>query len=158
MTRNVVAFLLLALALLSAAHAADAPQTTPADGAIRGDRSEGWLQQSRSPVLARNGMVAASQPLAAQAGLRILMQGGNAVDAAVATAATLNVVEPMMEGIGGDLFAIIYIAKDHRYYVLNASGKAPSGATIQRYNALGYAYDPKNWGPGSGMPRGGILD
>jgi gamma-glutamyltranspeptidase / glutathione hydrolase len=158
MTRNVVAFLLLALTLLSTVHAADTPQTTPADHAIRGDRSEGWLQQSRSPVLARNGMVAASQPLAAQAGLRILMQGGNAVDAAVATAATLNVVEPMMEGIGGDLFAIIYIAKDHRYYVLNASGKAPSGATIARYNALGYAYDPKNWGPGSGMPRGGILD
>jgi gamma-glutamyltranspeptidase/glutathione hydrolase len=158
MTRSVVAFVILGLTLLSTVHAADTPQSTPADNAIRGDRSEGWLQQSRSPVLARNGMVAASQPLAAQAGLRILMQGGNAVDAAVATAATLNVVEPMMEGIGGDLFAIIYIAKDHRYYVLNASGKAPSGATIARYNALGYAYDPKNWGPGSGMPRGGILD
>ncbi len=131
---------------------------TPADNAIRGDRSEGWLAQSRSPVLARNGIVAASQPLAAEAGLRILMQGGNAIDAAVATAATLNVVEPMMEGIGGDVFAIIYIAKDHRYYVLNASGKAPTGATIARYNELGYAYNPKNWGPGSGMPRGGILD
>jgi hypothetical protein len=157
-TRSVVTFVLLAFTLLSAVHAADAPQTTPADEAVRGDRSEGWLAQSRSPVLARNGMVATSQPLAAQAGLRILMQGGNAVDAAVATAATLNVVEPMMEGIGGDVFAIIYIAKDRRYYVLNASGKAPSGATIAHYNALGYAYDPKNWGPGSGMPRGGILD
>jgi gamma-glutamyltranspeptidase / glutathione hydrolase len=134
------------------------PPAVPADSAVRGDRSEGWLAQSRSPVLARNGIVAASQPLAAEAGLRILMQGGNAIDAAVATAATLNVVEPMMEGIGGDVFAIIYIAKDHRYYVLNASGKAPTGATIAHYNELGYAYDPKNWGPGSGMPRGGILD
>ena len=131
---------------------------TPADNAVRGDRAEGWLAQSRSPVLARNGMVVTSQPLAAEAGLRILMEGGNAVDAAVATAATLNVVEPMMVGMGADVFAIIYIAKDHRYYVLNASGEAPSGATIARLNALGYHYDPKNWGPGSGMPPGGILD
>ncbi|HTV91654.1 MAG TPA: gamma-glutamyltransferase family protein [Verrucomicrobiae bacterium] len=131
---------------------------TPADNAVRGDRAEGWLAQSRSPVLARNGMVTTSQPLAAEAGLRILMQGGNAVDAAVATAATLNVVEPMMVGMGADVFAIIYIAKDHRYYVLNASGEAPTGATIARLNALGYTFNPKNWGPGSGMPRGGILD
>lgn len=116
------------------------------------------MQQSRSPVLARNGMVVTSQPLAAQAGMRILMQGGNAVDAAVATAATLDVTEPMMVGMGGDMFAIVYIAKTHRFYALNASGKAPSGATIAHFNALGYAYDPSNWGPGSGMPPGGILD
>jgi gamma-glutamyltranspeptidase/glutathione hydrolase len=90
--------------------------------------------------------------------LRILMQGGNAVDAAVATAAALNVTEPMNVGMGGDLFAIIYIAKQHRFYALNASGQAPSGATIAHLNALGYAYDPKRWGPGSGMPPGGILD
>ena len=158
MTRNVVASLLVAFTLSSTAHAGDAPKTTPADKAVRGDRAEGWLPQSRSPVLARNGMVVTSQPLAAQAGLRILMQGGNAIDAAVATVATLNVVEPMMVGMGGDVFAIIYIAKDHRYYVLNASGKAPSGATIARFNALGYHADSKNWGPGSGMPHGGILD
>ena len=130
----------------------------PADTAVRGVRAEGWLVQSRSPVLARNGMVTTSQPLAAQAGLRILMQGGNAVDAAVATAATLNVVEPMMVGMAGDVFAIVYIAKDHKFYVLNASGKAPSGATIAHFNALGYRYDPTNWGPSSGMPPGGILD
>lgn len=125
---------------------------------MRGVRAEGWLQQSRSPVLARNGMVTTSQPLAAQAGLRILMQGGNAIDAAVATVATLNVTEPMMVGMAGDVFAIIYIAKDDKYYVLNASGKAPTGATIAHFNALGYKYDPSNWGPGSGMPPGGILD
>ncbi len=131
---------------------------TPADRAVRGDRAEGWRPQSRSPVLARNGMVVTSQPLAAQAGLRILMEGGNAVDAAVATVATLNVTEPMMVGIGGDVFAIVYIAKDRRYYVLNASGEAPSGATIAHFNALGYKHDSANWGPGSGMPSGGILD
>jgi gamma-glutamyltranspeptidase / glutathione hydrolase len=150
--------LLIAFALLSMVHAADAPQTAPADGAVRGVRAEGWPSQSRSPVMARNGMVVTSQPLAAQAGLRILMQGGNAIDAAVATVATLNVVEPMMVGVGGDVFCIIYIAKEHKYYVLNASGKAPSGATIARFNELGYKADPQNWGPGSGMPRGGILD
>ncbi|HEY9180834.1 MAG TPA: gamma-glutamyltransferase family protein [Candidatus Baltobacteraceae bacterium] len=130
----------------------------PADTAVRGERAEGWLQQSRSPVLATHGMVVTSQPLAAQAGLRILMQGGNAIDAAVATAATLNVVEPMMVGMGGDMFAIVYIAKDRTYYVLNASGTAPSGATLAHFNALGYSRDAKNWGPGSGMPPGGILD
>lgn len=126
--------------------------------AVRGDRAEGWLEQSRSPVMARNGMVTTSQPLAAQAGLRILMEGGNAVDAAVATAAALNVTEPMNVGFGGDLFVIIYVAKEHRVHVLDASGIAPSGATLARMNALGYAYDPKHWGPGSGMPPGGILD
>ncbi|MGZ3499489.1 MAG: gamma-glutamyltransferase family protein [Vulcanimicrobiaceae bacterium] len=135
-----------------------AASKAPACAAVRGERAEGWLAQSRSAVMARNGMVATSQPLAAQAGLRVLMAGGNAVDAAVATAAALNVTEPMNVGIGGDMFAIIYIAKEHRVYLLNASGKAPSGATIAHYAGLGYAYDPKNWGPGSGMPPGGILD
>src|ERR1700739_2283461 len=76
--------------------------TGAANDAVRGDRAEGWLSQSRSPVIARNGIVTTSQPLAAQAGLRILMQGGNAVDAAVATAAALNVTEPMNVGFGGD--------------------------------------------------------
>jgi len=132
--------------------------TGAANDAVRGDRAEGWLQQSRSPVIARNGMVATSQPLAAQAGLRILMQGGNAVDAAVATAAALNVTEPMNVGIGGDLFAIIYVAKEHAVHVLDASGIAPSGATLAHMRDLGYAYDPAHWGPGSGMPSGGILD
>ncbi len=130
----------------------------PACGAVRGDRAEGWLAQSRSPVLASNGIVVTSQPLAAQVGLRILMAGGNAVDAAVATAAALNVTEPMNVGMGGDLFAIVYIAKEHKIHVLNASGTAPTGATISHFNALGYAYDPHDWGPGSGMPPGGILD
>ena len=107
--------------------------------------------------MAQHGMVVTSQPLAAQAGLQILQHGGNAIDAAVATAAMLNVTEPMMVGMGGDLFAIIYIAKEHKIYVLNASGMAPTGATIERFNKLGYAWNPKNWGPGSGMPAGGIL-
>lgn len=159
MRRISYAFCAIAAALAAYLTSAGArAPSVPADTAVRGVRAEGWLAQSRSPVLARNGMVTTSQPLAAQAGLRILMQGGNAVDAAVATAATLNVVEPMMVGMAGDVFAIVYIAKDHKFYVLNASGKAPSGATIAHFNALGYRYDPTNWGPSSGMPPGGILD
>ena len=126
--------------------------------AVRGDRvNGGWLAQGRSEVMARNGIVATSQPLAAQAGLRILMAGGNAIDAAVGMAAVLNLVEPMNVGIGGDLFAIIYSAKDKKVYQLNAGGMAPTGATVAYYNSLGYYVDPKNWGYGSGMPSYGIL-
>jgi gamma-glutamyltranspeptidase/glutathione hydrolase len=129
----------------------------PFCGGVRGDRAEGWLQQSRSEVMARHGMVATSQPLAAQAGLRVLMQGGNAIDAAVATSAVLSLVEPMMVGPASDLFAVIYVAKERKVYVLNASGKAPTGATVERFAELGYRADPANWGPSSGMPFYGIL-
>jgi gamma-glutamyltranspeptidase len=94
-----------------------------------GDRPAGWIQQTRSVVMATNGIVATSQPLAAQAGLRILMQGGNAVDAAVATAVTLNVAEPMSTGIGGDMFAIVYLAMTGEPLGLNGSGRSPTGAT-----------------------------
>jgi gamma-glutamyltranspeptidase/glutathione hydrolase len=114
-------------------------------GAVRGARSEGWPAQSRSEVMAQHGMVVASQPLAAQAGLQMLQHGGNAIDAAVATAAVLNVTEPMMVGMGGDLFAVIYIAKEKKIYVLNASGVAPTGATVEHYNQLGYAWNSKNF-------------
>jgi gamma-glutamyltranspeptidase/glutathione hydrolase len=125
--------------------------------AVRGVRASGWPAQSRSEVMAPNGMVVTSQPLAAQAGLQILMRGGNAIDAAVAAAGVLSITEPMMVGIAGDLFAVIYIARDHRVYVLNASGTAPTGATLEHLNELGYIWDAKNWGPSSGMPNGGIL-
>jgi gamma-glutamyltranspeptidase/glutathione hydrolase len=125
--------------------------------AVRGARAEGWPLQSRSEVMAQHGMVVTSQPLAAQAGLQILKQGGNAIDAAVATAGVLSLVEPMMVGVGSDLFAVIYVAKDKKVYVLNASGTAPTGATVERLNKLGYHWDPKNWGPTSGMPDRGIL-
>src|SRR2546428_10925042 len=94
--------------------------SAPACQAVRGDRSEGWLPQTRSEVMARNGVVTTVQPLAAQAGLRILPKGGNAIDAAVATAAALNVVYPANTGIGGDLFPIIYRPKEHKGYQTNA--------------------------------------
>ncbi len=129
----------------------------PACKAFHGDRADGWPIQGRSEVMGRNGIVATSQPLAAQAGLEIMRKGGNAVDAAVAAAAVLNLIEPMNVGMGGDLFAIIYTAKDRKLHVLNASGKAPSGATIAFLNSKGYRVDPANWGPGSGMVQRGIL-
>jgi gamma-glutamyltranspeptidase/glutathione hydrolase len=82
-------------------------------------------------VVSRGGIVAAESPLAAQAGAQILERGGNAVDAAIATNAMMGVVEPMMNGIGGDLFAIVYDAKSNKLYGLNASGWAPKGLTIE---------------------------
>jgi gamma-glutamyltranspeptidase / glutathione hydrolase len=105
--------------------------------AARGDRSSGWLPQSRSEVLARNGMVATSQPPAAQAGLQILKNGGNAIDAAVATAAVMNVVEPGSAGIGGDVFVIAWLAKEKRLVALNGSGRSPTGATPQHMAVRG---------------------
>src|SRR5246127_903220 len=97
-----------------------------AAGILGQDRSQG-----RSMVISRGGIVAAESPLAAQAGVRILERGGNAVDAAIATNAMMGVVEPMMNGIGGDLFAIVYDAKANKLYGLNASGWAPKGLTIE---------------------------
>ena len=152
--------LLLAAALL-AANGVMAQQrddcTTPACAAVSGSRTSGWLAQSRSPVLAARGVVTSSQPLASQAGLAILRRGGNAVDAAVAAAAVLGVVEPQSTGMASDLFMIIWSAKDKKLYALNASGTAPSGATPQHYAELGYKADPANWGIGSGLPPYGIL-
>jgi gamma-glutamyltranspeptidase/glutathione hydrolase len=91
----------------------------------------------RSPTLARQGMVATSQPLAAMAGLRILMEGGNAADAAIAVAAMLNVVEPMSTGIGGDCFALVYQAQSGQVTCLNGSGRAPASFGLEEAQRLG---------------------
>ena len=88
----------------------------------------------RSPVMGLRGAVATSQPLAANAGLDILKKGGNAVDAAVATAAVLSVVEPHSTSIGGDAFIMIYLAEEDRLVGLNASGRAPYAMTLDALN------------------------
>jgi gamma-glutamyltranspeptidase/glutathione hydrolase len=108
---------------------ADAPQPGANIKAAPGSRAQGWLDQGRSEVVARHGMVATSDPLAAEAGLEILRQGGNAIDAAVATGAVLDVTSQNDTGIGGDLFALVYSAKDKKLYALNAAGWAPKGWT-----------------------------
>lgn len=101
--------------------------------AVSGSRGQGWLGQGRSEVLARHGMVATSDPIAAQAGLEILQQGGNAIDAAVAAAAVLDVTSQNDTGIAGDLFALVYSAADKKLYALNSAGWAPSGWTPEYF-------------------------
>ncbi len=91
------------------------------------------LAAGRSPVFAAGGMVATSQPLAAEAGLHVLKEGGNALDAAIATAAVLNVVEPQSTGIGGDMFMLYWDAEAQELLGLNGSGKSAAAATPERY-------------------------
>ena len=122
----------MALAAGVQACADEAPGHVPFD-AFRGDRSTGWLGQTRSEVMALNGMVATSQPLAAEAGVEVLHAGGNAFDAAVATAAAINVVEPEATGIGGDMFVLAWVAKEHRLVALDGAGRAPLAATAEHY-------------------------
>src|SRR5579871_3330467 len=97
------------------------------------------FQSRRSPVMGTHGMVASSQPLASQVGLSILMQGGNAADAAVATAAALNVTEPCSTGLGGDCFALYFEGATNRITALNASGRAPRTLSIDRLEREGLA-------------------
>src|ERR1700758_1448881 len=99
--------------------------------------------QARSMVVSKNGIVAAESPLAAQAGVRILESGGEGVEGAIATNAMRGVVEPMMNGIGGDLFAIVYDAKADKLYGLNASGWAPQALTIEYLQKLGIRRMPE---------------
>ena len=97
--------------------------------AAPGSRGQGWLGQGRSEVMARHGIVATSDPLAAQAGLEILKQGGNAIDAAVAASAVLDVTSQNDTGLAGDLFALVWSAADQKLYALNSAGFAPAGWT-----------------------------
>lgn len=102
----------------------------------KGDRITSANFATRSPILGKHGMVATSHPLATQVGLDILKQGGTAIDAAIAANATLGVVEPNNGGIGGDLFAIVWSAKDKKLYGLNASGRSPKGLSYEALQQL----------------------
>ncbi|KAJ0398835.1 hypothetical protein P43SY_004966 [Pythium insidiosum] len=90
---------------------------------------------TRSPVYGRHGMVASSQPLASEIGLRILRAGGNAVDAAIAMAAALSVTEPCSTGIGGDCFLLFYDASTREVQGINGSGRSPASLTMERARA-----------------------
>src|SRR5213595_2032595 len=96
------------------------------------DRITGKNFATRSEVLARHGMVCTSVPAATQVGLDILKRGGSAVDAAIAANATLGLMEPVSNGVGGDLFAIVYRAKENKLYGINGSGRSPLGLSYEQ--------------------------
>ena len=96
------------------------------------DRITGKPFATRSEVVARHGVVCTSVPLATQVGLDVLKRGGSAVDAAIAANATLGLMEPVSNGIGGDLFAIVYSAKENKLYGLNGSGRSPLGLSYDQ--------------------------
>ena len=99
--------------------------------------------RDRSAVIAQRGLVCASQPLAALIGVEVLKAGGTCVDAAIATNAALGLMEPASCGIGGDLFAIVWVEKDRRLYGLNASGRAPAAWTLEKARSLGLQSIPR---------------
>ena len=110
------------------------------------------FRSRRSNVRATRGVVATSQPLAAMAGLDMLKAGGNVADAAIATAAMLNVVQPISTGIGGDCFALYWDAKTKQVTALNGSGRAPAAASIAELRSLGYAAMPTFTGHSVSIP------
>lgn len=126
--------LLMLLSGLSASSTVSAQSPTPRPSTVAG----------RSAVYAPHGVIATSQPLATAAGLAVLERGGNAIDAAVTAAAVLNLVEPHMTGIGGDMFALFWSAKEKRLVALNASGRAGRGMTREALLARGRTEVPIN--------------
>jgi len=106
------------------------------------DRLNGKTFATRSEVIAKHGMAATSQPLATQVALDILKNGGNAIDAAIAANATLGLMEPTGNGIGGDLFAIVWDAKSQKLYGLNASGRSPKSLSLDYFLENGYEKIP----------------
>jgi len=96
----------------------------------------------RSLVMGKNGLASAAHPLAAQAGLKLLQDGGNAWEAAIAVSAVLGVVHSHLSGLGGDLFLLQYSARENDYAYLNATGRSPMAADIDKLNSLGYSLIP----------------
>ena len=131
----IVGLSVLFIVLCTTAYAA-------ADGG--GDRITGRAFATRSEVIARHGMAATSQPLATQVALDILKKGGSAVDAAIAANACLGLMEPVSNGIGGDLFAIVWDSKTQKLHGLNASGRSPQGLTRRHFIEQGLSRIPSH--------------
>jgi gamma-glutamyltranspeptidase / glutathione hydrolase len=102
------------------------------EGGYAGPRPSGSLVATRSEVIATHGMAATSHPLTSQIALDVLKRGGTAVDAAIAANAALGLMEPTGNGIGGDLFAIVWDAKSQKLHGLNASGRSPQSLTLAK--------------------------
>src|SRR4029450_3590799 len=105
------------------------------EGASPGPRPSGSLVPTRSEVIATQGMAATSHPLVSQVALDVLKRGGTAVDAAIAANATMGLMEPTGNGVGGDLFAIVWDAKTQKLYGLNGSGRSPKSLTPAKLRA-----------------------
>jgi len=111
-------------------------------GLIAQDRPYGKIWATRSQVIAQNGMAATSHPLSTQAALDVLKAGGNAIDAAIAANAMEGVVEPHVNGIGGDLYAIVWDAKTKKLYGINGSGRSPKSLTLDEFRKRGITHIP----------------
>jgi gamma-glutamyltranspeptidase / glutathione hydrolase len=127
-------------------------------GISRGDRYAGAPWATRSPVLAPHGMAATEQPLASLTAIEILKKGGSAVDAAIAANAVLGLMEPVLNGIGGDCFVIVYDPKTHKLYGYNGSGWSPKGRDLAKMQAeVKAAYEKAGMKPSDQIPEVGSL-
>jgi gamma-glutamyltranspeptidase/glutathione hydrolase len=140
--------LLVLLASLPAAYA----------GTSRGDRYAGLPWATRSPVLAQHGMAATEQPIASLVAVEILKKGGSAVDAAIAANAMLGLMQPVLNGIGGDAFAIVWDPKTHKLYGYNGSGPSAKGRDLKKMRAeVAAAYGKAGMQPSDQIPLYGSL-
>ena len=138
-------FLELSVAASALPAASPGMTQTSAPAPLQSSAQDQWFSDvpaGRSVVRASRAMVASSQPLASKSGLEVLERGGNAVDAAIAMAAVLNVTEPNMTGIGGDAFAMVYSAKTRKLEALNASGRAPRALNLEHFTSRKIAQMP----------------
>ena len=142
--------LMTAALLLAAGHAAAQSSAAPPARKDQGDRASGAAHATRSPALGVNGMAATSHPLATGIALDVLKAGGSAVDAAIAANAALGLMEPTGNGIGGDLFAIVWDPRTAKLHGLNASGRAPLGQSLDQLRAANKGaalLPPHGWMP-----------
>lgn len=154
------AFLLMGIFALFGRQPVMAQSSQPAyyTHISRGDRYAGAPWATRSPVLAQHGMAATEQPFASLAAIEILKKGGSAVDAAIAANAVLGLLQPVLNGIGGDCFAIVYDPKTHKLYGYNGSGWSPKGRDLAKMQAeVKAAYKKAGMKPSDQIPLFGTL-